>query len=768
MIVPELSMQHQPATDDLSHGPKISSRKSSLRARKRHLSLPPPSKGRKAAAKRKFDMQPVPEEEVDESLSLSDDDHASSSSSSSSGFFSGSSDRPYTVATTVSDATSTSGDTPEFQYPYLDNGARLVMELEYVKQIHEQDKQFFNKEIRNLRMQLFEAEATLQHRTEELEFVLQEREAERWQMEELRVREREHWEKEFMRMKESMDLEMRAVRGELDAKRKECSDAMDVLEEAQKELLGITGGQSLTVPSAESRRTRRSSTGSGVSSCEEAPVSSRSSDQDHQHLTPHRPTTPTSRSPLSSAGSILTRYTSIPSRISSLRKQIVATEERFQTSYSAWSSENKYLRKMHQSQLKDVNDDLRKSREEVRNLAADNKKLHAKLNGLKDSLVLSRRESQSAARRSREIQNVYLQVPPTSSPRNSLGVPVPISPAVAVHNSSAEDKVSVDEAMKLVQKLNNQIIETASALVKDLASLALGDSVDPAASLASTPPHSTQTQEAIWLLGGEELTSLLSFVPAPESSSTAGSTKDSNSCLRTLLQIGLTTWSAYHVHSWELGWNGSGASGHTEGPTLSPPPSSSPPSSDGSSPLAAIYRKLKIVEDPAVATKWRSVTRSQIKFSSSAWTQALISSLFSILSFLGLTYTRPLTTLAHELQPLLCAIRSVREALGESVVSKELEAVTVTPGARFDFRCMKDVSAGGAPSKTSRVSADGAADSSTLSRTSTARPKREIVVATCGLGLKEVSLEGFGRERLLALPQVLRERSFSDLLAPIC
>ncbi|KAJ2928080.1 hypothetical protein H1R20_g9018, partial [Candolleomyces eurysporus] len=766
MIVPELPLQHEPVPNDMDHGPKVSSRKSSLRVRKRHLSLPPPSKGRKAA-KRKFDMQPVPEEEVDESLS--DDDHASSSSSSSSCFFSGSSDRPYPVATTVSDATSTSGDTPEFQYPYLDNGARLVMELEYVKQIHEQDKQFFNKEIRNLRMQLFETEATLQHRTEELEFVLQERESERWQMEELRVREREHWEKEFTRMKEGMDLEMRAVRKELDIKKKECSDAMDVLEEAQKELLGITGGQSLTVPSAEeSRRTRRSSTGSGVSSCEDAPVSSKSSEQNHQHLTPHRPTTPTSRSPASSAGSLLTRYTTIPSRISSLRKQIVATEERFQTSYSAWSSENKYLRKMHQTQLKDVNDDLRKSREEVRNLAADNKKLHAKLNGLKDSLALSRRESQSAARRSREIQNIHLQVPPSSSPRNSLGLPVPISPAVAIHNSGAEDKVSVDEAMKLVQKLNTQIVETASALVKDLASLALGDSIDTAASLASTPPHSTQTQEAIWLLGGEELTSLLSFVPTPESSSTAGSTKDSNSCLKTLLQIGLTTWSAYHVHSWELGWNGSGAAGHTEGPTLSPPPSSSPPSSDGSSPLAAIYRKLKIVEDPAVATKWRSVTRSQIKFSSSAWTQALISSLFSILSYLGLTYTRPLTTLAQELQPLLSAVRSVREVLGESVVSKELEAVTVTPGARFDFRCMKDVSAGGAPSKGPRVSADGATDSSTLGRTSTARPKREIVVATCGLGLKEVSLEGFGRERLLALPQVLRERSFSDLLAPIC
>jgi hypothetical protein len=162
------------------------------------------------------------------------------------------------------------------------------------------------------------------------------------------------------------------------------------------------------------------------------------------------------------------------------------------------------------------------------------------------------------------------------------------------------------------------------------------------------------------------------------------------------------------------------------------------------------------------------VTRSQIKFSTSAWTQALISSLFSILSFLGLTYTRPITTLAQELQPLISAIRSVREALGESLVSKELEVVTATPGARFDFRCMKDVSATGGISSSTRIQGDGATDPSPLSRSSTARPKREIVVATCGLGLKELTLEGFGSERLLALPQVLRERSFTDLLAPIC
>lgn len=53
--------------------------------------------------------------------------------------------------------------------------------------------------------------------------------------------------------------------------------------------------------------------------------------------------------------------------------------------------------------------------------------------------------------------------------------------------------------------------------------------------------------------------------------------------------------------------------------------------------------------------------------------------------------------------------------------------------------------------------------SSASTRPSMGRPKREIVVATCGLGLKEVSLEDSGSESLLALPHVLRERSFCDL-----
>jgi hypothetical protein len=139
--------------------------------------------------------------------------------------------------------------------------------------------------------------------------------------------------------------------------------------------------------------------------------------------------------------------------------------------------------------------------------------------------------------------------------------------------------------MELVQELNLKIVETASDLVNNLALVPSGDpSDDTSLKLSSTALLSS---EGSWLLGGEELTSLMG--------SATDSTKDSNPRLKMLLQIGLTTWSAYHVHSWELGWIGSNSSGRTEGPSVSPLPSSFASGSDSSSPFAVIYKRLKTV-----------------------------------------------------------------------------------------------------------------------------------------------------------------------------
>ncbi|KAJ2932296.1 hypothetical protein H1R20_g4799, partial [Candolleomyces eurysporus] len=440
---------------------------------------------------------------------------------------------------------------------------------------------------------------------------------------------KENWEEELPRMKESMDLELKAVREELDIKRKECSDARDAkLQASEREKEASRVKESLGL---ELKAVR-----------EELDVKMKEcADARNAELQARERERETSRVK------------------ESMGLELKMVREELDLKRKECLDARNALEEARKPELRDIDDALRKSREEVRSLAAENKKLFDEMSGLKDSLALSRKESQSTARRLREEQPIRSPVP-SSSPTSLLNLQSIVLSGGAVHNSGVEDSISVDEATELVQNLNLQIVETASALVKNLAPAGSGNPADADAGLTPTTSlNSTQIQEAKWLLGGEELTSLLGFMPAPEFSA-EGSTKDSNPRLGTLLQIGLTTWSAYHVHSWELGWNGSSAAGHTEGSSVSLPPSSLPTSSDSSSPLAMIYKKLKIVEDPAVTTKWRSVTRSQIKFFASDWTQALISSLSSILSFLGLTYARP-STLAQELQPLLTAIRSVYE-----------------------------------------------------------------------------------------------------------
>jgi chromosome segregation ATPase len=57
-------------------------------------------------------------------------------------------------------------------------------------------------------------------------------------------------------------------------------------------------------------------------------------------------------------------------------------------------SDTTHLLEQAQKELKDVKDALRKSREEVRNLAAENKALLDEMNGVKDAVTRSRNELQ--------------------------------------------------------------------------------------------------------------------------------------------------------------------------------------------------------------------------------------------------------------------------------------------------------------------------------------------------------------------------------------
>lgn len=146
---------------------------------------------------------------------------------------------------------------------------------------------------------------------------------------------------------------------------------------------------------------------------------------------------------------------------------------------------------------------------------------------------------------------------------------------------------------------------------------------------------------------------------------------------------------------------------------------------------------------------WRSLARAQIRFSSSAWARSLISSIHSVLSFLGLTYSQPVSAMAKDLQPFLSSFRAVREGFGELVVSKDLQVVTVAPGTRFDFKQMKGVHPAGSQTSVGPIK----------------EPER--VAVTCALGVKAVEGPGQEGEQLLALPQIICKQSLRDMLTSI-
>jgi len=478
------------------------------------------------ALKRNFDsgMQPVPEEDDDDSDSGCESHSSESSSSSSSSESSESSTAQPKLGSDSqtqlgsSDARSTSTK-HELRHPLQNDPERLLAELEYVKKLHEQDKEFFTREIRNLRMLLFSTESTLQDRTAELEFILQERESvEKCKWEAAREREAAQVLREANH----------ALRLELDGTRREYAEMMDVLEEAQRELLGVVPDGS----QVQGQRERRASGGSGsrvdaVNQALEAPV---------EGVSP----------PATSA--TMARYGGIPMSVSFLRKRVAENEERFQSAYAAWSNENKHLRKVHQTQLKTLNDELKRCREEVQTLTTENRKLNARVNELKESLAASRKESDTIRRKSREL---------SAAPALLTSPSEPFTP---------QDKISVPDALKLIQKLNMRISSTALLLAKHLAP----GSADTGGS----------TREAAWLLGGKELISRLEVAPR------------STRALAMLMQIALTTWCGFHVHSWDLRSGFGEDSGRRGGPARS---EEMPSMSPLEGPLSTIYRKLKTV-----------------------------------------------------------------------------------------------------------------------------------------------------------------------------
>lgn len=543
---------------------------------------------------------------------------------------------------------------------------RLFAEqLDEARRLHEQDKDFFTREIRNLRMVLFDIEATLKERTEELQFIMQEREKDVMQ-----------WETTKRDMERRAELAMEDLKGKNEAlqrelydKEREYLEALEVLQETQKELLGIPVGnwEVSHPPTAGS---------SGVETAGERTDLTTTLDIRSSRAAP----------------SALLQYVDLPNRVSNLRRRLLQDEQRFQSAYAAWSNESKHTRRMHQKQLNTLSEGLKTATETSRRLSEENKKLESRLESCKSDVMAARRESQllSASQRSREVQQ------PSTHAGLSLRV---------------QDRLSVSGAVKRVQKLNVRIGEAAEAL----AGWVRGTDETPKVGVGSV--ETVSDKEGRWLLCGMEKT-------------TFRATKESfneNALIRSALLCILTTWCGHHAQSWDLSPHSAWTS---------------------ENPLVAVFRKISIVEDPSVVASWRSLTKAHLKFSSNTWSRALISSLHSAFSYLGVSYTKSIAVMEKDLEPLLQSLCALREALGELIVSKELEIATVCSGARFDYRLMKDAYPGGLAE-----SSPSAPGSQGRKRLPIGQPERVFV--TCGLGLKVK--DGIDGERLLSLPLVLRE-----------
>lgn len=484
--------------------------------RNKHLQIPIVSyKPRYDGLKRKFSecsssMEPVPEEDPESDFNDTSSDQSSiCPSTSMSSTSSSDSDLDLHTPDLVEDTSMTSSSLPPLSLHH-DSDRHVAMEVEHVKHLHMQDKAFFQRELRNLRMLLFEAESNLQHRTEELEFILQERDAERWEWEQKKA----ELEREKEREKEQLRERNKELGARLELKNKELAKVMGLLEKTQRELVGV----------------------------ESPEVSNGMADEPTQSVEDGSMKNPAS----SRRAPGLARYATIPSRVASLRKQVDDAEQRFQTAYNAWSSENKYIRQKTQQQLKSASDDVRKSKEEVRKVKEENRSLMKRVSELKENVAQLKRESQSSLSSGRRPSKEFQ--PP--SPTAGSSIPAP------------QDKISIEEALKRVQKLNTRVADAAAVLAKNLAQAKSNDGTQKAADKSAT-------REAVRLLGGEAVTSQLSFLPSPSK------TKE-NVALQTLLQVALTNWTASHIDSWEL-------------------EPSSRSSGNDASPMAAIYRKLKVV-----------------------------------------------------------------------------------------------------------------------------------------------------------------------------
>ncbi|KAJ2912170.1 hypothetical protein MD484_g8247, partial [Candolleomyces efflorescens] len=172
--------------------------------------------------------------------------------------------------------------------------------------------------------------------------------------------------------------------------------------------------------------------------------------------------------------------------------------------------------------------------------------------------------------------------------------------------------------------------------------------------------------------------------------------------------------------------------------------------------ISELYDRIRANESQAVASDWRSLTRSHLLFSTTGWKHHLMTTVGSIMRIAGWA-TRSkedVVQVEKRVDSLFKPILDLRKAMGD-LTSTDVALAKVQPGQIFNQSYMEDAYA----------------DRSTSSKAKQSAP--EQVINTCGLGLEEVIAKKQKRggvqryARILFMPKVVLEQTIKEALEPV-
>ncbi|RXW13259.1 hypothetical protein EST38_g12598, partial [Candolleomyces aberdarensis] len=311
------------------------------------------------------------------------------------------------------------------------------------------------------------------------------------------------------------------------------------------------------------------------------------------------------------------------------------------------------------------------------------------------------------------------------------------------------DTLSVTDVALKVNALNDEILQMAAFLGKML----VYEVLEPDADRQEIRQKAIKSayQCAMDILG-EPLADALAMHSVSEPK------EESHPLLvQLVMQVALTNWCASFARRW-TSYKRVDAESTDEAKESQLKESSNSPSTseqlDHDRFVSKLYDSIRHHEDQAVASRWRSLTRAHLPFSSNGWDHSLMMAIRSIMGVAGWA-TRSddeMSQIEKCLGSIFELILVLRKATGVDVTSVDLEICIIAPGQNFDPLYMEDAYADGGPASKSEKS----------------EPER--VMSTSWLGLQRLEGKKSGgvkrQVELLLTPRVVLEKTVMALVPP--